>query len=294
MSVPYRKKQKESLLRVTDKTTLFNFLTEQLSDKSRSTIKSYLAHRQVAVNGRVITAFDTMLHAGDTVAVRAIGEHAPNPNNKIRIVFEDNDLLIVDKKYGVISQSGATAGKETAYSIACEHVARHQKEANVLLVHPLDREVSGLLLFAKSDEAFKRLNSDWHKGAVQQTFIAVVEGAPTQQNGTLVHWLTHDRLRNKPVAATDDNGGRKATTHFKVLKTNGRFAQMALTPVTDYNSQMRVQLATVGTPIAGDKRFGARSNPIGRLCLHAQTLSFYHPFTGKPLCFDTGIPAYFQ
>lgn len=294
MAVPYRKRQKESLLRVTNKTTLLPFLIERLPDQRRSTIKSYLAHRQVAVNGCVATAFDTMLHAGDTVAIRAIGEHAPNPNNKIRIVFEDDDLLIIDKKYGVISQSAPAESKETAYSIVCDHVARHRKESAVFLVHPLDRDVSGLLLFAKSDEAFKRLHDDWRKGAVHQTFVAVVEGTPAQAEGTMVHWLTHDRPTNKPVAASTDNGGRKAITHFKTLKSNGRFAQVALMPDTDYNSQMRVQLAAAGTPIAGDKRFGARSNPIGRLCLHAQALSFYHPFTSKPLHFDTGVPAYFQ
>ncbi|MGN0186688.1 MAG: pseudouridine synthase [Paludibacteraceae bacterium] len=294
MAVPYRKRQQESLLHVTDKTTLFAFLIAQLPDKSRNTVKSYLAHRQVAVNGCVSTAFDTVLHAGDIVAIRAIGEHAPNPNNKIRIVFEDDDLMIVDKKYGVISQSNHTENKETAYSIACEHVMRHQQRADVYLVHPLDREVSGLLLFAKSEEAFKRLHSDWQRGTVQQTFVAVVEGLPAQTAGTMTHWLTHNRQANKPVATSVENGGRKAVTHFKVLKSNGRFAQVELVPATDFSSQMRVQLAAAGTPIAGDKRFGARSNPIGRLCLHAQALSFYHPFTGKPLHFDTGIPAYFQ
>jgi len=125
--------------------------------------------------------------------------------------------------------------------------------------------------------------------------VAIIEGEPANQQGCLTHWLTNDSKTKKVLAADSDNGGQLATTEYKVLKSNGRFTLIELAAHGDEKRhQLRTQLAAMGTPIAGDKKYGARSNPIGRLCLHAQTLLFYHPSSGRPTTFDTGVPACFQ
>lgn len=287
---PYRK-QKEELLQVRDKDTLLPFLMANLKGRSRSTIKSYLAHRQVAINGRVTTAFDAFIHAGDVVAVRNVGEHAPNPNHLARIVYEDDAILIADKKYGAASIHNAhRKGEETVEDAMAEHVRHQRKNAIVRPVNNLDREVSGLLLFAKSEEAWARLQND----RPQTRYTAITEGQPTDTNGSITHWLTNDPSTKKVIASTSNNGGQTATTEYKTLKWNGHFALIELSAQNERRHQFRAQLSCNGTPIAGDKKYGAHTNPIGRLCLHAQTLTFYHPSSGKPMTFDTGIPACFQ
>ncbi len=289
-ATPHRKRREE-VLQVREKGTLLPFLTENLKGRSRSTVKSYLAHRQVAINGRVTTAFDALVCAGDVVAVRNVGEEAPNPNHLARIVYEDGDILVVDKKYGAASaQNAHRKGEQTVEEVMTEHVHRQQKNAPLWLVNDLDREVSGLLLFAKSEEAQMRLQNE----RIQTKYVAITEGEPATPNGRLTHWLTNDSKTKKVLASATDNGGLMATTDYKMLKSNGRFALVELTAHDERRHQLRVQLAASGTPIAGDKKYGARSNPIGRLCLHAQTLTFYHPTSGKPTTFDTGIPTCFQ
>lgn len=286
-----RRKQREELLQVRDKCTLLPFLVENLKGRSRSTVKSYLAHRQVAINGRVTTAFDAFLHAGDVVAVRNVGEEAANPNHLARIVYEDDDILVVDKKYGAAAaQNARRKGEQTVEEVMAEHVHRQKKNGQAWLVNNLDRDVSGLLLLAKSEEALARLRND----QLQTKYVAIIEGEPANQQGRLTHWLTNDSKTKKVLASDSDNGGQMATTNYKILKSNERFALVELTANNEKRHQLRTQLAAMGTPIAGDKKYGARSNPIGRLCLHAQTLLFYHPSSGRPTTFDTGVPACFQ
>ena len=291
--VPFQKHNQEQKFRVTSVNTLLPFLMETFKDKSRSAVKSYLAHRQIAINGRVSTAFDATLHLGDEVSFRLLGEQTPNPNHKVRIVFEDNDLIIVDKKPGVLTMSTGLEGEQTAYSIMMEHVRRHRKTDRVYIVHRLDRETSGLLLLAKSEEAQARLQEDWNKTVIERRYIAVVEGKLDQTNGTIRSWLTDNLKSMKVSSSTTDNGGKEAITHYKTIRSGEKYSLVELNLETGRKNQIRVHMANLGHPVAGDKKYGATSNPLKRICLHAQTLSFYHPFTGEAMKFDTGIPPQF-
>lgn len=286
---------KEEILRVEQSSTLMAFLQSALVGRSRNTVKSYLLHRQVSVNGQVCTAFDAAVGRGDTVVVSNIGAKAPNPNNKIRIVFEDDDVLVVEKKNGVLSSNkGERANEESALSIATEHVRRKHKNATVFLTRSLEREISGLLLLAKTEEAATILQQDWAKNAIEQRFLAVVEGSPAKTECRLESWLTPDTHARKWSVSASENSGKKAISFCKTLKQNERYSQVEVQQLTDVVGQIRAQLAAEGTPIAGDKRYGALSNPLGRLCLHAQTLTFFHPFSGQKMAFDTGVPASFR
>lgn len=273
---------------------LLQYLVELWPERSRTTVKSYLAHRQIAVNGKAETAFDLVLHRGDTVTLRAVGERKPNPNSKIRIVYEDDHIIVVDKKNGLLSMSTGRENEQTAYSMLTEHVRHYNRDNRIFIVHRLDRETSGLLLFAKTEEIQQILQRNWNDNIIARTYTAVVEGTLQPAEGQIVSWLTENPKSLKMESSPTDNGGKKAITNYRTLKDNGAYSLIEVNLETGRKNQIRVQLASIGHPIAGDKRYGAQSNPLGRLCLHARTLSFIHPANGQKMNFDTGIPSIFR
>lgn len=290
---PRRNSRPDQTFQVQKTAPLLQYLIELWSDRSRTTIKSYLSHRQIAVNGKVETAFDLKLRPGDTITLSAVGERRQNPNHKVRIVYEDRDLMVVDKKNGLLTAS-KNPDEQTALTVMTDHVQHYGQNNRLFLVHYLDRDISGLLLFAKTEEIQKILQRNWNNNTIRRTYIAVVEGAIQPEKGTIESWLTENARTMKMETSERDNGGTKAVTHYKTLKNNGLYSLVELEMETTHKHQARVQLASIGHPIAGDKKYGAQSNPLGRLCLHAQKLSFLHPATGDRLNFDTDIPAIFR
>lgn len=279
---------------VTEDSGLLEFLLSLWKDRSRTTVKSYLSHRQIAVNGRTETAFDILLHVGDIVTFRAVGEQKQNPNHKVKIVYEDDYIIVVDKKPGVLSMSTGKDGEQTAYSILLEHVRRRHRDNRIFIVHRLDRDTSGLLLFAKSQEIQELLQRYWNENVIERKYVAVVEGCPEKDKGRIVSWLTENPKSLKISSSPVDNGGKKAVTDYALIKFNGHYSMLELSLQTGRKNQIRVQLASIGHPVAGDKRYGAKTNPLGRLCLHARILSFVHPATGEIMRFDTDIPSIFR
>ena len=292
--IPPRRPKADKEYRVNKPASLLNFLTETLQDRSRTTIKSYLSHRQITVNGKTETQFDLALRPGDTITLRAVGERTQNPNHKVRIVYEDDHIIVVDKKPGVLSMSTGKEGEQTAYSVMTEHVRHYNRNNRIFIVHRLDRDTSGLLLFAKNEEIQEILQSNWNENVITRSYVAVVEGCPTPDHGEIVSWLTENPKSLKMESSPTDNGGKKAITRYKTIKSNGLYTLLEVNLATGRKNQIRVQLASIGHPIAGDKRYGAKNNPLGRLCLHARTLRFIHPATGQVMNFDTDIPAIFR
>lgn len=279
---------------VTEDSGLLEFLLSLWKDRSRTTVKSYLSHRQIAVNGRTETAFDIQLHVGDTVTFRSVGEQKQNPNHKVKIVYEDDYIIVVDKKPGVLSMSTGKDGEQTAYSVVLEHVRRRHRDNRIFIVHRLDRDTSGLLLFAKSQEIQELLQRYWNENVIERKYVAVVEGCPEKDKGRIISWLTENPKSLKISSSPIDNGGKKAVTDYALIKFNGHYSMLEVSLQTGRKNQIRVQLASIGHPVAGDKRYGAKTNPLGRLCLHARILSFVHPATGEIMRFDTDIPSIFR
>ena len=273
---------------------LLEYMIEIWPHQSRSAIKSYLAHRQIAINGKTETAFDLPLRAGDRLTWRSVGEERQNPNHKVKIIYEDDHIIVVDKKPGVLTMSTGREGEQTAYSVMMEHVRRRNKNNRIFIVHRLDRDTSGLLLFAKSEEIQEILQERWNENIIRRQYVGVVEGEMEQPEGQIVSWLTENPKSLKMQASPVDNGGKKAITNYRVIKNNGRYTLVEITLETGRKNQIRVQLASIGHPIAGDQRYGAQSNPLGRLCLHAQVISFMHPVTREVMKFDTDVPAIFR
>lgn len=275
---------------------LLEYLIENMPEASRTTLKSYLAHRQILVNGKLATSFDHHLRKGDELQILDRGVEKVNPNSRLRIIFEDQYIIIIEKKNGLLSMSTGKEGEQTAYSILMEHVRNQDrnKEARIFIVHRLDRETSGLLMFAKSEEVQQILQERWNENIIERRYVAVVEGEMEKKEGQIVSWLTENPKSFKMQSSPTDNGGKKAVTNYKVIKSNGKYTLLNIWLETGRKNQIRVQLSSIGHPVAGDKRYGAHSNPVNRLCLHANLISFVHPMTGEKMKFDTGIPQLFQ
>lgn len=288
-----RSVKRDKKFRVEMDSELLPFLMSIFPEKSRTTVKSFLVHRQVAINGRTQTVHNYKLKAGDELWWKVIGEERPDPNRKVRVLYEDEDLMIVDKKVGVLSASN-DVNDETVYTMMSEHVYKRRKGSEVFLVNRLEQNVSGLMLLAKNEEMYEILREEWFKGFIKRSYVAVIEGILPEKKETLVHYY-RTSIKNKQIYYSDtDNGGEQAILRYNVLKINNFYTLVQIELGSSLKGQLRTQLAYLGHPVAGDKRNGARSNPLSRLCLHANKMYFKHPVTLEPLRFDLGVPGNFK
>lgn len=286
-------KLKEVALKVTEPSQLMNFLAAKFPEKSRTAIKSLLAHKQVSVDDSVVTQFDFPLKRGQMVYLNR-KKSAEKPRfRELRIVHEDEHLIVIDKMSGLLSMASETEKLKTAYSMLSEYVKKSDPKNKIFIVHRLDRETSGLMMFAKSLKVQEVLQKDWNEAIIERSYIAVVEGGMEKAEGTITSWLKENKAMVMYSSQTPDDG-QKAVTHYKVLKTSKQFSLLEVKLETGRKNQIRVHMKDLGFPVAGDKKYGAKSNPLGQMGLHAQVLSFRHPVTGRPMRFDTPIPLKFQ
>ncbi len=273
---------------------LLDFLIEKQVRKSRNAIKSLLAHKQIKVNGKLITQFDFELNKGDRVAVMKFDQSRKEKKMKgLKIVFEDEDLIIVDKEAGFLSVSTDKEKMRTVYGLLNEYAKKQNKNARVFVLHRLDREVSGLLIFARSAELQDVFQKNWDNLVRKYLYTGVVEGIPAKKEDTLVSWLTENK-NFVMMSSSYDNGGLKSVSHYKVLKTVGHYSLLQFDLETRRKNQLRVQMQQMGCPIVGDKKYGASKNPIKRIALHAGELQLKHPTTGELLEFKSSLPKVMQ
>ncbi|MDR1706834.1 MAG: RluA family pseudouridine synthase [Prevotella sp.] len=278
-----------------DKTIqLLDFLIEKQVRKSRNAIKSLLAHKQIKVNGKLITQFDFELNKGDKVAVMKFDQSRKEKKMKgLKIVFEDEDLIIVDKEAGFLSVSTDKEKMRTVYGLLNEYVKKQNRNARVFVLHRLDREVSGLLIFARSAELQDIFQKNWDNLVKKYLYTGVVEGIPAKKEDTLVSWLTENK-NFVMMSSSYDNGGLKSVSHYKVFKSVGHYSLLQFDLETRRKNQIRVQMQQIGCPIVGDKKYGASKNPIKRIALHAGELQLKHPTTGELLEFKSSFPKVMQ
>ena len=333
--------------------TLIDFLLDKMGGMSRTSVKQLLTHRQVSVNGKITTLPVAELQPGDEVSVRSGLPSGELHHPKVRVVYEDEHLIVVEKREGLLTvATHAGSTQTTVFSILKQYVRRSNPRGSIYTVHRLDRETSGLLVFAKTKELQEYMREWWHEIVTRRTYVAVAEGVFDKQEGTIVTWLTEDKRNAVVYSSPVDDGGKKAITHYRVESQKGQpplpllskegnhqeqssmegnrqeqssmeenrqeqssmegnrqeqssmegnlrgaeqvFSLVELNLETGRTNQIRVHLASIGHPVAGDRKYGSGMQcPIDRLALHARVLEFIHPVTEQTLHFETPVPKEF-
>lgn len=286
------KEQKKFSVRVTEDAPLMEFLEKKLSGYSRNTIKALIKHRQLLLDGHtVLTRHDYPLKKGVVVDVLSSAQSVASGLNhpKLSIIYEDEHIIVVEKKEGLLSVKTPNTPEESATHLLNQYLRPQGRDHYIYVVHRLDRETSGVMMFAKSKEVQQTLRDNWKKYVTERSYVAIVDGVMEQQKGRIESYLTED-IKKVMHSSPVDNGGQLAITNYTVISTNGRESLVRLNLETGRKNQIRVQLQSIEHPVAGDVKYGSRNSRYGRLCLHAETLRFKHPVTGKPMAFSVPVP----
>lgn len=273
-------------------TTLLQFLFEAMPHRKRTTVKELLKHNQIAVNGVPVTQFDAPLRGGDTVQVNLTREFRVFYHRRMQLVYEDDDIIVVNKGYGLLSMGTDKIKDGTAYSIVRDYVKWQDPRNKVFIVHRLDRDTSGLMMFAKNEAAKETMQHNWNNMVLNRKYLAVVEGTVEQNEGVVRSYLA-ETSQYEVYSTENPDEGQLAVTRYRTLKNKNGYTLLEVELDTGRKNQIRVHMKDIGHPIAGDRKYGAKSSPIRRLALHAQTLRFVHPVTRKEMAFETPVPASF-
>ena len=272
-------------------TTLLAFLLEQLPHLSRTEVKQVLAH-EIKVEGRKISQFDFPLQPGMVVERSKKSFSERFLPQELDIVYEDSHLFVVNKHDGLLSYS-RTSKDRTVITELNRYLEHRHESAHAHIVHRLDRDTSGLMVVSKSKEVSRKFEEDWKNRVYDRAYIAVAWGNITPDEGTITSWLTDGQYC--VLSSPTDNGGKKAVTHYRVVRKNARFSLVELRLDTGRRNQIRVHLREMQHPVVHDPMYGYKEDtaPIRRLALHAYRLCFRHPITNKKMEFETPVPPAF-
>lgn len=272
---------------------LLPFLITAIAGKGRNAIKSMLTRGQITVNGRSVKAHNYALLPGMTVSVHTERAKEEPVMTGLRILHEDESVLVIDKEAGLLSIASAQEKELTAYRQLMAHVRRSHPNNRIFIVHRLDRDTSGVMMFAKSEAVQQALQQSWQESVRERSYVALVEGAVKQSEGRIESWLKETSTL-KMYSSPTPNGGQLAITHYKTLEAGRDYTLLEVRLETGRKNQIRVHMQDLGHPIVGDKKYGSKSKAIGRLGLHARVLAFVHPVTGKLMRFQSAIPKAFM
>ena len=272
---------------------LMKFVMDMMPDAGRITVKKWLRHGHIMIDGQVVHAFDHQIEPQMEVLVN-IGRPFPVFSHpRIKLIYEDEDVMVIHKGYGMLSVGTQSHKREgNAYDIMRDYVKRVDPRNKLWVVHRLDRHTTGLMMFAKSERAHDVLRHNWNNMILERLYVAVLEGYVEQDEGYIKSRLAENS--RFVVYSTDVPGeGRLAVTNYKVIGRGAGYSLVHFSLDTGRKNQIRVHAADMHHPIAGDRKYGAKTNPIGRLALHAQTLRFAHPITRKDMNFQSPVPREF-
>lgn len=262
---------------------------------SRTKVKATLSGHGVRVNGKTVTQFDFPLKPGMKITISRSKQNDEFHSRYLRIVYEDRYIVVIDKHQGILSMAAGHSSLNVK-TILDDYFRKTRQHCQAHVVHRLDRDTSGLMLYAKDKQTELALESDWHNIVYDRRYVALLSGTVEQDEGTVQSWLK-DNKAYFTYSSNYDNGGKIAISHYRVLQRsdNGNgYSLVEFRLETGRKNQIRVHAADMGHPVCGDIKYGNGDDPIGRLCLHAYKLCFYHPVTHKPLEFKTDIPQAFQ
>ncbi len=290
--IPAKKKLKTDTFTVEKDDTLLACLLASFPHKSRNIMKAVLKGGQVAINGKPVTQFDHALRPGQRIEVCWDRKKAQQQPYGLTIIYEDQDLIVINKPSGLLTIATDKEKRKTAYAILSNYVKMADPENKIFIIHRLDRETSGLLMFAKNEKIKLQIQETWATTIDQRTYVGVVEGEVQEPEGTIVSWLNESKAFIV-YSSQNPQHGQKAITHYKKIKGNKAFSLLQINLETGRKHQIRVHMQDINHPIIGDSKYGSTQSPIRRMGLHAQVLAFTHPKTGKPCRFETEIPRKF-
>ena len=287
-----RREAQAPVYTVTQPDTLLPFLLARVKGKSRNNVKSLLSRRLVAVDGVPLSRFDAPLLPGQQVSI--LPASAPKADAlPFPILYEDEHLIVVNKPAKLLSVSNDKEKTRTAYHLVTDYVKARRVDDRIFVLHRLDRDTSGVLMFARDAETKELFQARWNEIVTRRGYLAVVEGVPKPAQDTIRSFLvetdTHLSFSGAP-----GKGAKEAVTSYQIVKAGSGYALLDISIETGRKNQIRVHMKEKGCPVAGDKQYGARTNPIGRLCLHANELSFTHPATGEQITFKAKMPRDFN
>ncbi|MBO4741790.1 MAG: RluA family pseudouridine synthase [Bacteroidales bacterium] len=274
--------------RVEREQELMAFLMEKHPQTSRSRIKSWLVNGNITVDGEHISQYNYPLHPGMTVCVEKSGAYL---SQWMSIVYEDRYLMVVEKKEGILTHS-LTLNEPSLQNILNDYMLFTHQKCHAHVVHRLDRDTSGLLIFTKDKKVELLFEKDWKGRVFDRRYVAVLSGQ-MQKEGTIESWIRYED-DGRFTCSAEDNGGKYAVTHYRTLKTTNRYSLVEFKLDTGRKNQIRIHSKVMGHPVVGDFRYNNYDDPIGRLGLHAYKLCFYHPITNKKLMFETPFPEKFM
>ncbi len=272
--------------------TLLNYLLNNLKE-SRSKIKATLQGRGIKVNGKVVTQFDFPLAKGTKIDVSKTKRNNDKLKSRyVKIVYEDQYLVVIEKNIGILSMAAGHRSLNVK-AVLDDYFKKTRQRCTAHVVHRLDRDTSGLMIYAKDMETEQILERNWHDIVFDRRYVAVLSGEMEEDEGTIENWLK-DNKAYVTYSSPVDNGGKYAITHFRTLDRTTEHSLVEFKLETGRKNQIRVHSADMGHPVCGDIKYGNGDDPIHRLCLHAYMLCFYHPVTRQPMEFQTMIPAQFR
>ncbi len=287
-----KKKEMIDTFTVEKNDTLLACLLTFLPHKKRNAIKAVLKDRQVSVDGIPVTQFNHVLIPGQSVEV-CWDRSAPQKKfYGLNILYEDQDLIVIDKPSGLLTIATDKEKRKTAYAYLSDYIKKDNPDNKIFIIHRLDRETSGLLMFAKNEIIKQQIQETWNATIRQRTYFAVVEGEIKQSEGTITSWLSESKALIV-YSSQNQQIGKKAITHYKKIRGNSEFTLLQINLETGRKHQIRVHMQDLKHPIIGDNKYGTGINPIRRMGLHAQVLAFTHPKTGKACRIETSIPKKF-
>ena len=276
---------------VTYDAPLLEYLVKNIK-MSRNKIKDTLQGRGIRVGGKTVTQFDFPLKRGMKISISKSKRNNLFKSKWLKLIYEDDFLVVIEKMPGILSMA-AGHGSLNVKSVLDDYFHRSRQKCRAHTVHRLDRDTSGLMVYAKDMETEQILEHNWHDIVYDRRYVAVVAGEMEEDNGTIANWLKDNRAYvtySSPI----DNGGKYAVTHFHTLKRSTDYSLVEYKLETGRKNQIRVHSADMGHPVCGDVKYGNGCDPLHRLCLHAYMLHFTHPVTQIPMEFSTPIPVQFR
>ncbi len=269
---------------VNEESSLLEYLINN-TDKSRKLLKAYLKYGNIKVNNKVVTKYDRLLIKDDVIE---IGE-SRNKSKDFTVIYEDKDIIVIDKPYGMLSVASQSDNINTSYKLVMEYLKSINKNNKVFIVHRLDKDTSGVLLFAKNEQTKELLQSNW-ESIVDRKYIGIVDGKVENENGIIESYLNENNEHN----VYSDKTGKKAVTEYKRLKFNDKYSLLDIKIHTGRKNQIRVHMKDIGHTIIGDKKYGSKTSPIKRMCLHAYQLELINPISHEKQLFESKVPKAFK